>query len=151
MSGLSPLACRTVTSARDGTLTLARGAGRQKPCRVLSLKTPNPPSPQEAAPSSCGSFSWNCCPTSRASHSSAGRGTDGSSSWLTPTRYGQRLGAQAQLAGHGKASPARLAVGGLQGGPGWLRRRVYGVRCHVHRLALPANKKAQAVNRDSSR
>lgn len=48
--------------------------------------------PQEVDPSSCGSSSWSCSPTSRASPSSAGLGTDGSSSSLTPMRYGPRPG-----------------------------------------------------------
>lgn len=46
------------------------------------------PLPQEVDQSSCGSFFWSYSLTSPVNLSSAGPGTDGSSSLLTPMRYG---------------------------------------------------------------
>lgn len=140
VSGLTALAFRAVTSTWNGIFTLAPRVGshiRTPVCfirmteplpHLKSVKTCNAPSPQEVDLSSCGSFSWNCSLTNPASRSSAGLGTDGSLSLLTPMRYGRGLWARNPVAslwihtcsslGTGKGSQYK---GGTLEVPAWLR------------------------------
>lgn len=139
VSGLVLLACRTVTSTWNGTSTLAPGVRWLKPCRVLSLNTRNPPSPPGSGPIQLWQFLLELL---------SDKSCQSFISWTGD-------GWEFKLADPDEVRPAP----GLTGAAPWAPEGVPGLAgsvdrctvsvhacCHVHRLALPLNKKAQAVN-----